>query len=94
MRVTPASISSSAAGVQSAPPQKKQSNENRLGAQRNSRTGVRNVCRYGQRWRVVIGHEGRSIYVGTFDSLDEADAAARAKRNALLTANFADRVSA
>ena len=73
---------------------KKQSNENRAGPQRNSRTGVRNVCRYGQRWRVVIGHEGRSIYVGTYDTLAEADAAARAKRNALFTANFADRVSA
>ena len=42
----------------------------------------------------VIGHNGRSIYVGTFDTLDEADAAARAKRNALFTANFADRASA
>jgi hypothetical protein len=52
---------------------------------------VRNVCRRGRRWRVVIGHEGRSIYVGTFDSLEEADAAARAKRNALFTANFSDR---
>ena len=50
--------------------------------------------RDGRRWRVVIGQEGRSIYVGTFASLDEADAAARAKRNALFTANFADRVSA
>jgi hypothetical protein len=50
--------------------------------------------RDGRRWRVVIGHEGRSIYVGTFASLGEADAAACAKRNALFTANFADRVSA
>jgi HNH endonuclease len=73
---------------------KKQSNENRRGPQRNSRSGVRNVCKRGNRWRVVIGHEGTSIYVGTFDSLDEADAAARAKRNELFTANYRDRVSA
>jgi hypothetical protein len=50
--------------------------------------------RDGRRWRLVIGHEGKSIYVGTFDSLDEADAAARAKRNELFTANYRDRVSA
>jgi hypothetical protein len=73
---------------------KKQSNENLAGPQRNSRSGVRNVCRRGNRWRVMVGHEGRSIYVGTFDSLVEADAAARAKRNELFTANYADRASA
>jgi hypothetical protein len=32
--------------------------------------------------------------VGTFDSLDGAHAGARAKRDELFTANFADRVSA
>jgi hypothetical protein len=72
---------------------KKQPNENRPGAQRNSRTGVRNVSRRGQRWCVVIGHEGKSIYVGSYASLDQADAAARAKRLELFTANYADRVS-
>jgi hypothetical protein len=67
---------------------------NRACLQRNSGSGIRNVSRRGRRWRVVVGHNGRSIYVGTFDSLDDADAAARAKRNAPFTANFADRVSA
>jgi hypothetical protein len=42
----------------------------------------------------VVRHKGRSIYVGTYDSLGEADAAARAKRNELFTANYADRASA
>ena len=54
----------------------------------------RNGWPRGQRWRVVVGHEGGPIYAGTFDSLDEADAAARAKRNELFTANYADRLSA
>jgi hypothetical protein len=73
---------------------KTECNQNRGGPQRNSRSGVRNVARRGKRWGVRVGHNGGSVYVGTFDSLDEADAAALAKRNALFTANFADRASA
>jgi hypothetical protein len=64
---------------------------NRAGAQRNRRSGVRNVSRREQRWCVRVKHNGRTIYVGTFDSLGEADAAAHAKRNVLFTANFSDR---
>jgi hypothetical protein len=70
---------------------KRECNENRAGPQRNSRSGVRNVSRRGKRWHVRVGHNGGSVYVGMFDSLAEADAAARAKRNALFTANFSDR---
>ena len=73
---------------------KTECNQNRGGAQRNSRSSVRNVARRGKRWGVRVGHKGGSVYVGTFDSLDEADAASLAKRNALFTANFADRASA
>jgi hypothetical protein len=51
------------------------------------------VYRYGHRWHVVVGHKGKSIYAGSYASLGEADAAARAKRLELFTANFADRVS-
>jgi hypothetical protein len=36
--------------------------------------------RDGRRWRVVIGHEGKSIYIGTFDSVGEAGAAVRKAR--------------
>ena len=32
------------------------------------------------------------VHVGSFDSLEEADAAARAKRNELFTANYVDRL--
>ena len=36
--------------------------------------------RDGRRWRVVIGHEGKSIYIGTFDTVAAADAAVRKAR--------------
>jgi hypothetical protein len=42
--------------------------------------------------RMMHAATGRRHHFGTFDSLAEADAAARAKRNALfITANYADR---
>jgi hypothetical protein len=41
--------------------------------------------------RMMDAATGRRHHVGTFDSLAEADAAARAKRNTLFTANYADR---
>jgi len=70
---------------------KTECNQNRAGPQRNSRSGVRNVSRRGKRWQVRVGQNGRSVCVGMFDSLDEADAAARAKRLELFTSNYADR---
>jgi len=73
---------------------KKQSNEHRVGPRRNISTGVRGVYRKGKHWSVVVGHHGRSIYVGTYDTIVEATAAARAKRLELFTHNDADRVPA
>ena len=69
----------------------KENCENKAGAQRNSRTGVRGVVetRNG-RFKALVQHCGRQIYVGTFDTLAEADAAARAKRRELFTHSDAD----
>jgi len=41
--------------------------------------------RDGRRWRVVIGHEGKSIYIGTFDTVAAADAAVRKARARIST---------
>ena len=69
----------------------KENCENKAGAQRNSRTGVRGVVetRNG-RFKALVQHCGRQIYVGTFDTLAEADAAAKAKRRELFTHSDAD----
>ena len=72
----------------------KQNNENRRGAMRHSRTGVRGVT-----WREDMGkfvanvrHHKVRYYLGTFATLAEADVAAIAKRNELFTHNELDRV--
>jgi hypothetical protein len=62
----------------------KQNMEHRVGAHRNSRTGVRGVYPIGGgKYRADVGHEGKVIHLGTFTSIDEAAAAAEAKRQEL-----------
>lgn len=75
------------------PTTRKQNGENRSGATARSKSGVRGVSqiRSSGRWRAVVGHNGKSIHVGNFGSLEEAEAAVIAKRNELHTHNDMDR---
>lgn len=67
--------------------------ENRAGAQRNSRSGVRGVTwhRYTNSWRAQVHSNGKYYYVGCFASVAEAEAAVIAKRNELMSNNLVDR---
>jgi hypothetical protein len=50
-------------------------------ANRNNRnSGVRNVYRDKKRWSAAVWVDGKSIRVGTFDTVAEADAAVRKAR--------------
>lgn len=71
----------------------KENQENRSGASRVSATGVRGVSWSARRgkWRAQVGHNGKSIHVGYFTDLREAEAAAIALRNELFTHNDMDK---
>lgn len=45
-----------------------------------AKTGVRGVIRRGKRWRVSLTHHGKSVYIGTYDTLEEAAAAYECRR--------------
>jgi len=66
---------------------RKQNGENRKGAQRNSKSGVRGVCWYKGKWFTGVKHEGKSYYVGSYDDIADAEAAVVAKRNELFSHN-------
>jgi len=54
----------------------KENQQNRSkGAQRNSKSGIRGVCWVGQRnkWRADIKVDGKRIYLGLFDTKEEAE---------------------
>jgi hypothetical protein len=72
----------------------KQNNENRAGANPNSKSGVRGVHWRPdvKKWQVVIHAAGKKYHVGYFVDLAEAGAAAVAKRNELFTHNDVDRL--
>lgn len=71
----------------------KQQAENRSGARSDNKSGVRGVhlVQNGQVYRVRVGHNGRVIHVGYFRDLQQAEAAAVAKRLELFTHNERDR---
>ncbi|WP_416381744.1 HNH endonuclease [Mycobacteroides abscessus] len=71
----------------------KQNMEHRL-PYRNSSTGVRGVRWDVQRgkYRAQVTHRCKTIHVGTFSDLAEAEKAVIAKRNELFTHNDMDRV--
>lgn len=71
-----------------------QNKEHRLGAQSNSRTGVRGVIKTGDRFRAVVRRNGVNVYAGTYRTVEEAGEAARLKRLELFTHNDVDRQSA
>lgn len=64
----------------------KQNLENRHGAQCNSTTGIRGVyLTRGRKWRAIVKHHGKQIYVGTFSDTEAAHVAVREKRLELFT---------
>jgi hypothetical protein len=71
----------------------KQNNEHRSGARRDSSSGVRGVYWHSRakRWQASTRHNGRTIHLGLFDTLAEADVAVRAKRRELFTHSDMDR---
>lgn len=71
----------------------KQNGENRKGPNRNSTSGVRGVTwnKRHQKWCAKFRHNGAYIYVGMFDSLNEAEKRVIARRNQVFTCNTKDR---
>lgn len=72
----------------------KQNQEHRRGATRSSTSGVRGVTWEKRRnhWVATVTHYGKSIYVGSFNNLADAEAAVIAKRVDLFTHNDLDRL--
>ena len=68
----------------------RQNSENRSGPTVANRLGVRGVHQDGSRFVARLKHQGKCIYVGRFGTLREAEAAVRAKRQALFIQNNSD----
>lgn len=63
----------------------KQNNENRKGCYSTSKSGIRGVCwakREGK-WRAAITHNSKSIHVGFFEKIEDAEKAVIEKRKKL-----------
>lgn len=73
----------------------KQNSENR-GAEKGSRSGYRGVAWSSQAnaWVARVFHAGRSFYLGTFSTAEEANLVVVAERNRLYTHNDSDRKKA
>ena len=73
----------------------KQNQENIRGPQSNSQSGVLGVswAKRDQRWVAKVCHNGKRITVGSFKTIQEAEAAAIAKRLELFTHNDLDRAA-
>lgn len=65
----------------------KQNMENRKGAQRNSKSGIRGVSwdSSRERWRAAIIHNNKQVFCKRYETLEEATAAVVAKRAELFT---------
>ena len=74
----------------------KQNQENRGGSAATSVSGVRGVSWNAKRrkWYGFVRHNSATIYLGSFDTVAEAEAIVTAKRNELFTHNDRDRVAA
>lgn len=74
----------------------KENLENRKGADKDSRTGVRGVYwnKANDAYYAQVQHNGKRYFAGSHSTLAEAEAAAIAKRNELFTHNDADRIAA
>ena len=73
---------------------RKQNMEHLTGARRHSITGVRGVSPRRGKFVAQVGHNNETLYLGQFETLEEAEAVVIAKRNELFTHNDADRKSA
>lgn len=73
----------------------KQNCENKAGLSARNKSGVRGVYwhRVNKRWIASVGHNSVEHYAGSFKTLDEAEAAAKAKRLELFTHNVLDRTA-
>ena len=71
---------------------RKQNNENKAGAYRTSKSGVRGVCWDKQKckWRVEVRHNKKAHFAGYFDDLEEAGETARQLRLKLFTFSTVD----
>jgi len=65
----------------------KQNAENRAGANKGTKSGVRGVHWHSPsgRWRVVIGHKSKQVFGGSFSNIEAASIAARELRLRLFT---------
>ena len=72
----------------------KQNQENRGGPARTSSSGARGVSWNARRrkWYGFVRHNNSTIYLGSFDSVEDAESAVIAKRNELFTHNDVDRL--
>lgn len=72
---------------------RKENKENSKGAYRNSKTGVRGVTpsANGEKYLGHVRHNNELVYVGTFDTVEEAEREVVLKRNVLFTNNLIDR---
>jgi len=77
------------------PATNKENHENLKGASSRSKTGILGVSwdSSKRKWRAAIGHHGKQVHVGRFDTIEEAGAAVVAKRNELFTHNLLDRAA-
>ena len=59
------------------PTSNKQNQENRKGANKNSKTGIKGVRKYKEtrKWIAEICHNGKIIHLGLYESIDDAIAA-------------------
>jgi hypothetical protein len=72
---------------------KKQNNEHLAPGRANNSSGYRGVAwhKLAKKWTAQVGHEGRIVYLGCFDTAEGAAEAARLKRIELHTHNALDR---
>ena len=75
---------------------RKQNCENQGGAYRTSKSGVRGVSwvKHSRKWVARVQHHGYYHYLGLFDTIEEADAAATAKRAELFTHSDREKATA
>lgn len=71
----------------------RENSENLSGLSRRNTSGVRGVSWDSERgkWSAIVGDRYKSVHVGRFDRLEDAEAAVIAKRNELYTNNLKDR---
>lgn len=70
----------------------KLNSENLAGAQKRNPSGVRGVhIRPSGKWHAKVSHYGTVYNLGTFDTIEDAEAVVVAKRNELYTNNLLDR---